>query len=130
MADQPDYPIIPNSIADRSQFFYTALSMLMARQQNSVMPELLYFMSPDQVLTFIATYEGSTVRVPTMKEIGEDLMTALAAYYLYGQKLTEQATQDKLKLTDAKWRVILNRLVRWKEHMAKEAGVDVEELVK
>lgn len=128
MTDDTPFPEIPSSITNRSEFFYTAMSMLMARQQNSVMPELLYFMSPDQVLTFIATYEGTTVRVPTMKEVGEDLTTALAAYYLYRQKWTEQATQDKLKLSDAKWRVILNRLHRWRDYMAKEAGVNVEKL--
>lgn len=93
------------------------------------MPEALYFLNPDQVMTFIATYEGSTIRVPTIKEFGEDLMAALAAYFLYNQKLTEQATQDKLKLSNAKWRIIHNRILKWREHVLVETGVDVENLI-
>ena len=120
---------IPRSIHDRSQYFYAALSVLMSRQQNSIMPESLYFLSPDQILTFVATYEGQTIRVPTVKEFGEDLMVALAAYYIYNQKVTPQAAQAKLNLTDARWRVIMNKLARWQEYVQDETAMDPTRLV-
>ena len=122
-------PNIPRSIHDRSQYFYTALSVLMSRQQNSIMPEVLYFLNPDQLLTFVATYEGQTIRVPTIKELGEDLFVALAAYYIYNQKITPQAAQAKLKLTDAKWRVVMNKLGKWQEFVKDETAMDPAKLV-
>lgn len=117
-------PVLPQSLHARGQFFYAALSVMLLNNPNGPVPELLYFMNPDQVLTFISMFEGTTIRVPTLKEFGEDLQIALAAYYRFNQGLTPQATQDRLRLTDAKWKALAKRLDRWCEAMRDEVQMD------
>jgi hypothetical protein len=93
------------------------------------MPEILYFLSPDQLLTLVATYDGQTIKIPTIKELGDDLTVAIAAYYIYSQKFTPQLAQAKLKLSDARWRVVMNKLAKWQEFVKNETSMDPSKLV-
>src|SRR3954464_11454741 len=60
---------------------YIALSILCSRQK-SLIPELLYILSPQQITTFIKVFSGKTLRIPTVDEFNRDLMTSLAAYHI------------------------------------------------
>src|SRR5215213_10298358 len=64
-----------------SSVAYIALSLLCSRQ-SSLIPELLYILSPQQITTFIKVFSGETLRVPTVDEFNRDLMTSLAAYHI------------------------------------------------
>jgi hypothetical protein len=57
-----------------------ALSLLCS-QQNSLVPEILYLLSPKQIIDFIKVYGGETLRIPTTQEFNRDLTTALACYH-------------------------------------------------
>src|SRR4051794_40612735 len=64
-----------------SSVAYIALSLLCSRQ-SSLVPELLYILSPQQIATFIKAFSGETLRIPTVDEFNRDLMTSLAAYHI------------------------------------------------
>src|SRR4051812_49340667 len=64
-----------------SSVVYIALSLLCSRQ-NSLVPELLYILSPQQITTFIKVFSGETLRIPTVDEFSRDLMASLAAYHI------------------------------------------------
>src|SRR5215212_7384557 len=64
-----------------SSIVYIALSVLCSRQ-SSLIPELLYIFSPQQIMTFIKVFSGETLRIPTIDEFSRDLMTSLAAYHI------------------------------------------------
>lgn len=123
-------PSLPTAIHERSQFFYTALTVFLSRQNNGIMPEALYFMEPDQLLTFVQTFGGTTVRVPTMKEFGEDLLVSLALFHHHTRGLTWQAVQDKMDIPDGKWKVIMTKAEKWHAFMKDELQMDPAQLVK
>ena len=64
-----------------SSVAYIALSLLCSRQ-SSLIPELLYIFSPQQITTFIKVFSGETLRIPTVDEFSRDLMTSLAVYHV------------------------------------------------
>src|SRR5215213_1730068 len=64
-----------------SSVVYIALSILCSRQK-SLIPELLYILSLQQITTFIKVFSGETLRIPTVDEFNRDLMTSLAAYHI------------------------------------------------
>src|SRR3954465_8181920 len=64
-----------------SSIAYIALSVLCSRQ-SSLVPELLYILSPQQITTFIKVFSGETLRIPTVDQFSRDLMTSLAAYHI------------------------------------------------
>src|SRR3954453_23272611 len=64
-----------------SSVVYIALSVLCSRQK-SLIPELLYILSPQQITIFIKVFSGETLRIPTVDEFRRDLMASLAAYHI------------------------------------------------
>jgi hypothetical protein len=75
-------PIPDNDELDpNSSIVYIALSILCSRQ-SSLIPELLYILSPQQITTFIKVFSGETLRIPIADEFGRDLMASLAAYHV------------------------------------------------
>src|SRR3954466_9814786 len=64
-----------------SSVVYIALSLLCSRQ-NSLIPELLYILSPQQITTFIKAFSGEKLRIPTVDEFRRDIMASLAAYHI------------------------------------------------
>jgi hypothetical protein len=66
-----------------SPIVYMALSILCASQkQNSLIPELLYILSPKQIMNFISVFGGESVYVPTTQEFSRDLMAATCCYHI------------------------------------------------
>src|SRR5215212_6974228 len=79
MTDEPisaDDELDPNS-----SVAYIALSILCSRQ-NSLIPELLYILSPQQITNFIKVFSGEKLKIPTVDDFNRDLMTSLAAYHI------------------------------------------------
>src|SRR3954453_1597899 len=75
-------PVSDNDELDpNSSVVYIALSLLCSRQ-SSLIPELLYVLSPQQITTFIKVFSGEKLRIPTVDEFGRDLMASLAAYHI------------------------------------------------
>src|SRR4051794_17009923 len=75
-------PVPDNDELDpNSSVAYIALSLLCSRQ-NSLIPELLYILSPQQITTFIKVFSGEKLRIPTVDEFSRDLMASLAAYHI------------------------------------------------
>src|SRR4051794_4314096 len=64
-----------------SSVAYIALSLLCSRQK-SLIPELLYILSPQQITNFIKVFSGQTLRMPTVDEFNRDLMASLAAFHI------------------------------------------------
>jgi hypothetical protein len=123
-------PNIPTDVSDRSQFFYLALAVFLSRQQNSLLPESLYFMEPNQLLTFIETFGGSTVRVPSLKEFGDDLILVVALYYRHGRGMTWNAVQDRLDMTDLKFGSLKRKAEEFLEFSKKEINMDPSQLLR
>jgi hypothetical protein len=68
-----------------SSIVYMALSVL-CMSQDSLVPEILYMLSPEQVINFIRVFGGETLRIPTSEEFNKDLMVALACYHVVVQE--------------------------------------------
>src|SRR5918997_3489949 len=87
-------PVSANDELDpNSSVAYIALSILCSRQR-SLIPELLYILSPQQITTFIKVFSGETLKSPTVDEFSRDLMTSLAAYHV----IVEGKSWDWFKL--------------------------------
>ncbi len=75
-------PVPANDELDpNSSVVYISLSLLCSRQ-SSLIPELLYILSPQQITTFIKVFSGETLRIPTIDEFSRDLLASLAAYHI------------------------------------------------
>src|ERR687894_2278570 len=87
-------PVSANDGLDpNSSVAYIALSLLCSRQR-SLIPELLYILSPQQITTFIKVFSGQTLRIPTVDEFSRDLMASLAVYHV----IVEGKSWDWFKL--------------------------------
>src|SRR5215218_732861 len=79
MSNEPvsaDDELDPNS-----SVAYIALSLLCSRQ-SSLIPELLYIFSPQQITIFIKVFSGEILRIPTVDQFSRDLMASLAAFHI------------------------------------------------
>ena len=128
MAEKQEGFELPADLHQRAEFFHIALSLLLSRQQNSLLPEALYFMNPDQVVTMCAVYGGATIRVPTLNELGTDLLTSAAIYYHNQLGWTWPRIQDKLGLADGRMKQLIKQYEDWNEFMKNEPGMVRENL--
>jgi hypothetical protein len=82
-----------NIIDPNSSVVYMALSILCA-SQSSLVPEILYLLSPKQIIDFIKVFGGETLRIPTTDEFSRDLMVALVCYHI----IVEEKSWDWVSL--------------------------------
>ena len=89
--------IVEEDLGDRGEFIYSSLSFLLHDNPNSPIPEICYFMSPDQIVTFIKVFEGRSIKVPTLKQFAESMHCALAGYLRISQGYTWPAIEKRLE---------------------------------
>src|SRR3954453_8090167 len=95
-----------------SSVVYIALSILCSRQ-SSLIPELLYIISPQQITTFIKVFSGETLRIPTVDEFNRDLMTSLAAYHTVVEGKSWDWFQLKYSLDGNYMNSVKSRMNNW-----------------
>lgn len=120
---------LDDDLSERSQFLYTALSFLLTRNPDSIIPEVCYFLDPDQIMTFIKVYGGRTMRIPTTKEFSNDMYAALAAYYRVTYKYSWKAIQTRLALSNAQMSKIQPNVEDWLQKMT-EQNLELPEFLK
>ncbi len=99
--DDPNSPIV-----------YIALSLLCCNQ-NSLVPEILYLLNPDQIINFIKIFGGETLRIPTPSEFGRDMTAALACYHVMVEDKSFDWVAMKYDIDGNYMRSIKNRLEVW-----------------
>lgn len=102
-----------------SSFYYLALSMMM-REENSVLPEIMYILNPEQIKLFLDMFGGTTLRVPTREEFATILQAALVTYRRFCEGMTTQAIQDDLNIDGNKMRSINQKINSYLEFVRKE----------
>src|SRR5215217_3753026 len=110
MSDEPvsaDDELDPNS-----SIAYIALSLLCSRQ-SSLIPELLYILSPQQITTFIKVFSGETLRIPAVDEFSRDLMTSLAVYHIVVEGKSWDWFRLKHSLNGNYMNSVKSRLDQW-----------------
>src|SRR5919112_1854122 len=95
-----------------SSVVYIALSILCSRQK-SLIPELLYILSPQQITTFIKVFSGETLRIPTVDQFSRDLMASLAAYHIVVEGKSWDWFQLKYSLNGNYMNSVKSRLDNW-----------------
>src|SRR3954447_8759315 len=106
-------PVPDNDELDpNSSVVYIALSILCSRQK-SLIPELLYILSPQQITTFIKVFSGETLRIPTADEFSRDLMASLAAYHIVVEDKSWDWFQLKYSLDGNYMNSVKSRLDKW-----------------
>src|SRR3954447_190129 len=95
-----------------SSVAYIALSILCSRQ-NSLIPELLYILSPQQITTFIKVFSGETLKIPTVEEFRRDLMTSLAVYHIVVEGKSWDWFQLNYSLDGNYLKSVRSRLNKW-----------------
>jgi len=113
-------PHLPADLHERAEFFATALSVFLSRNDKAILPEVLYFLNPDQVLTLINTFGGTSVKIPTMKEFGEDLITTLVIFYHEVRGMSYDEIQRRLDIPQARWEAVMRKTEVWKEFVKDE----------
>src|SRR5215210_8998365 len=95
-----------------SSVVYIALSLLCSRQ-SSLIPELLYILSPQQITNFIKVFSGEKLRIPTVDEFSRDLMASLAAYHIVIEGKPWDWFQLKYSLDGNYTNSVKSRLDNW-----------------
>src|SRR3954468_8390174 len=95
-----------------SSVVYIALSILCSRQ-SSLIPELLYIFSPQQITTFIKVFSGETLKIPTVEEFRRDLMTSLAVYHIVVEGKSWDWFQLNYSLDGNYLKSVRSRLNNW-----------------
>ena len=100
-------------LEDNTEFFYVAMSVALSNDENSIIPDALTFMTPDQIVTFISVFGGSKVKVPTPAEFSTYLFTSLAVFYRIKFSMPWKAIQDKLEISDKKMANVKKRVEQY-----------------
>jgi len=100
-----------------SPIVYMALSMLCSNQ-NSLVPEILYIMKPDQIINFIKVFGGESLRIPTPDEFSRDLMSALACYHVVVEGKSWDWLALKYEFDGNYMRSLKNRVESWWNNLA------------
>src|SRR3954453_19717748 len=95
-----------------SSLVYIALSLLCSRQ-SSLIPELLYILSPQQITTLIKVFSGETLRVPTVDQFSRDLIAAIAAYHIVVEGKSWDWFRLKYSLDGNYTNSVKSRLNQW-----------------
>ena len=95
-----------------SSVVYIALSILCSRQ-SSLVPELLYILSPQQITNFIKVFSGEKLKIPTVDEFSRDLMASLAAYHIVVEGKSWDWFQLKYSLDGNYINSVKSRLNKW-----------------
>jgi len=111
---------LADHLSERADFFYCALSFLISRNPDSIIPEVTYFMHPDQIITFLHTFGGRTLKIPTVSEFSLDMHCALAAYYRTCHEMPWPSIQEKLKIDKSKLNTIQARIQEWLEKINRD----------
>jgi len=105
-------------IDPNSSIVYIALSILCS-QQNSLVPEILYILSPSQIMDFITVFGGEDLRIPTSQEFTKDLMVALVCYHIRVEKKSWDWVALKYNLDGNHVRSIKVRMENWWQNLAQ-----------
>ena len=106
-------PVPDNDELDpNSSVVYIALSVLCSRQ-SSLIPELLYILSPQQITTFIKVFSGETLRIPTVDHFRRDIMASLAAYHIVVEGKSWDWFRLKYSLNGNYINSVKSRLDKW-----------------
>ena len=105
-------------IDPNSSVVYIALSILCSRQ-SSLIPEILYILSPDQIIDFITVFGGEELRIPTSQEFRKDLMVALVSYHVIVEEKSWDWIALKYNLDGNLIRTIKIRVQNWWNNLAQ-----------
>ena len=103
-----------------SSFFYIALTFLISRRNETIPPEVLYLMDPDQVLQLCDTFGGSKIYVPTRKELSVELKAVLVLYYRYCKGFTDFSIREKLDIAGKEMSSINSKIKKYLEYIETE----------
>src|SRR3954447_7646941 len=121
-------PVPDNDELDpNSSVVYIALSILCSRQK-SLIPELLYMLSPQQITNFIKVFSGETLRIPTVDEFSRDLMTSLAAYHIVVEGKSWDWFRLKYSLDGNYMNSVKTRLDNWINELNSSEKKFIEKL--
>ena len=107
-------------VTSEADFVYIALSLLASREEKSIIPEVMFLISPQQVIDLIRAFGGRTVKIPTVSDFSKDLTSAIAAYH---RKVNEWSWNKIGKMMDLDGRTlnsIQRRVEHWEEWMKQE----------
>lgn len=109
-----------------SSFFYIALTFMISRREESIPPELLYILGPEDLLKFVDMFGGQKLYVPTRKELSVDLQSSLVAYYKYCENKTELCIMEDMNLTKRELNTIYIRIKNYMEYLKSEGLISPE----
>ena len=101
-----------------SSVVYIALSILCSFQ-NSLVPEILYLMSPKQIIDFIKVFGGETIKVPPAEEFSRELLAGLACYHIFVEEKSWDWFALKYNLGGNSIRNIQSKLETWIQGLTK-----------
>lgn len=105
------------------EYLFTAISMLMAESRNGVFPEILYLVSPDQLRSICETFGGQTVRIPTLRELGDGLKSAAVAHYRRAMGATDEQLMELLGINKTEIKTINRRIDAWSRVVEDSIGM-------
>jgi len=111
---------------NRAEFFWVGISMLLMDKEDAIIPEIMYFMTPDQVMKMVEVFGGSTIYVPTGKELGYKLKAALAAYYKTHLGMGWDEIGRRLRMTGVHLNPVRKNVERWEQYVQQELGLRPE----
>lgn len=94
---------------------FLALSVMQSRDPKSPIPELLYVLSNEQLVTLIRLFSGTTVHFPTVEDYRKNLLTALYIYHRIVEGKKNDWFRKRYGVKASAWRTVKARFEQWKE---------------
>lgn len=116
--------ISKNDLADSTEFFCLAISMLENDNKTNLIPELLQILTPNQIIVLSQIFGGKNVRFPTAKELSYALKTALFVYETRFNNKNDSLIASEMEISDSELESIKSKANTWQDMIQKECGVN------
>lgn len=102
-----------------NSLIYLAMSM-MSSEKDTILPELLYTISRDDLLKLLTVFGGEYIYIPKPEEFKFYMNCAMAGYYYKCQKRQWDRIQSLLELSDDELDKVRTKVKDWIKSCSKE----------
>lgn len=116
------------TINNPETFIYLALSMFMSFRRDSILPDVLFIMSHEQLLEFFDMFGGQKIYIPTHKELTQLIQDTLVLYMKECENKTDLVIEEHLGIDGNKMKSINSRINQYKDFVKSNKLIPLEVL--
>jgi hypothetical protein len=119
-----------NNLEQATEFFLVGISLLENNQKTNLIPELMQFLTPKQIIILSQLYGGKSLKIPTTKEFSIALKSALYVYQHMVLGMDKEVVKQGLDVTELEFEAMMDSIYAWQKTLQEQPGASMHAMVK